>query len=88
MDLARRVATCAAHYAPAIGRLDAEPNLRNRIHQLLAIAQASDYESLVLGDLGCGAFTNDPKQAAIDFRATMEGQLTGAFGHVIFAATN
>lgn len=76
--------TCAAPYAPAIGRLDAEPMLRQRIHRVLSIARAYQYESLVLGAWGCGAFANDPIQTAKDFRTALEGDFAGAFAHVIF----
>ena len=80
--------TCAAPYAPAIGRLDAQPMLRKRIHRVLQIAQAYGYESLVLGAWGCGAFANDPLQTAKDFREALEGDFAGAFSCVIFAITD
>ncbi len=80
--------TCAAPYAPAIGRIDAQPMLRQRIHRVLAIAQAYRYQSLVLGAWGCGAFANDPLQTATDFRDALEGRFAGAFSDVIFAITD
>ncbi|WP_372720616.1 TIGR02452 family protein [Novipirellula sp.] len=80
--------TCAAPYAPAIGRLDAEPMLRKRIHRVLAIARAYQYQSLVLGAWGCGAFANDPLQTAKDFRDALEGDFAGAFERVVFAITD
>ena len=80
--------TCAAPYAPAIGRLDAEPMLRKRIHRVLAIARAYKYESLVLGAWGCGVFANDAKQTAVDFRAALEGEFAGAFARVVFAISD
>ncbi len=80
--------TCAAPYAPAIGRLDAEPLLRGRIHRVLAIARAYQYESLVLGAWGCGAFSNDPLQTAKDFRSALEGDFAGAFERIVFAITD
>ncbi|WP_442511862.1 TIGR02452 family protein [Novipirellula sp. SH528] len=80
--------TCAAPYAPAIGRLDAEPMLRRRIHRVLAIARAYQYESLVLGAWGCGAFANDPLQTAKDFRSALEGDFAGAFERIVFAITD
>ncbi len=80
--------TCAAPYAPAVGRLDAEPMLRQRIHRVLAIARAYQYESLVLGAWGCGVFANDPLQAATDFRNALEGEFAGAFDRVVFAITD
>lgn len=80
--------TCAAPYAPAIGRLDAEPMLRQRIHRVLSIARAYQYESLVLGAWGCGAFANEPMQTAKDFRTALEGDFAGAFARIIFAITD
>lgn len=80
--------TCAAPYAPGVGRIDAQPMLRQRIHRVLAIAQAYQYESLVLGAWGCGAFANEPLQTATDFRDALEGPFAGAFSTVIFAITD
>lgn len=77
--------TCAAPYAPAIVRLDAEPMLRKRIHRVLAIAQAYEYEVLVLGAWGCGVFANDPTKTAKDFRDALTHEFAGAFSHVVFA---
>jgi uncharacterized protein (TIGR02452 family) len=77
--------TCAAPYAPAIGRLDSEPMLRQRIHRVLQIARAYDYDTLVLGAWGCGAFANDAKQTARDFRGALEGEFAGAFARIVFA---
>ncbi|GAA5509086.1 TIGR02452 family protein [Novipirellula caenicola] len=80
--------TCAAPYAPAIGRMDAEPMLRKRIHRVLAIARAYQYESLILGAWGCGAFANDPLQTAKDFRDALEGDFAGVFQRIVFAITD
>ncbi|WP_235033160.1 TIGR02452 family protein [Rubripirellula obstinata] len=80
--------TCAAPYAPAIGRTDSARMLRGRIHRVLAIARAYEYESLVLGAWGCGVFGNDPHQTASDFREALEGDFAGAFSHVTFAITD
>ncbi|TWU39987.1 hypothetical protein Q31b_33030 [Novipirellula aureliae] len=66
--------TCAAPYAPAIGRLDAEPMLRQRILRVLSIAWAYDDESLGLGAWGCSMFANDPLQKAKDFRSALKGE--------------
>ena len=77
--------TCAAPYAPAIGRTDSARMLRQRIHRVLAIARAYDYQSLVLGAWGCGVFANDPRQTAVDFRQALEGDFAGAFALVVFA---
>ncbi|TWU25104.1 hypothetical protein Pla52o_14020 [Novipirellula galeiformis] len=80
--------TCAAPYAPAIGRTDSEKMLRGRIHRVLAIARAYQYESLVLGAWGCGVFANDPLQTATDFREALEREFAGAFERVVFAITD
>jgi len=80
--------TCAAPYAPAIGRLDAEPMLRGRIRRVLAIARAYEYESLVLGAWGCGVFANDPLQTAKDFHDALEGEFAGSFKRIVFAITD
>lgn len=77
--------TCAAPYAPAIGRTDSAKMLRKRIHRVLAIARAYNYQSLVLGAWGCGAFGNDPRQTATDFRQALEVDFAGAFERVVFA---
>jgi len=77
--------TCAAPYAPAIGRTDSAKMLRQRIHRVLAIARAYDFHSLVLGAWGCGVFANDPRQTALDFRQALEGDFAGAFARVVFA---
>lgn len=77
--------TCAAPYAPAIGRTDSARMLRQRIHRVLAIARAHNYQSLVLGAWGCGVFANDPKQTALDFRQALEVNFAGAFARVVFA---
>ncbi|QDT05083.1 hypothetical protein K227x_34810 [Rubripirellula lacrimiformis] len=80
--------TCAAPYAPELGRLVAERMLRKRIHRVLQIARTYGYESLVLGAWGCGVFANDPLQTASDFREALESDFHGAFSRVIFAITD
>ena len=62
--------------------------LRQRIHRVLAIAKAYQYETLVLGAWGCGAFNNDPKRAAANFREALESDFRGAFSDIIFAVTD
>jgi len=80
--------TCAAPFAPAIGRTEAARMLRQRIYRVLSIARAYQYETLVLGAWGCGAFGNDPLQTAKDFRCALEGDFSGAFARVVFAITD
>ena len=82
------VLTCAAPYAPTVGRVEAARLLRKRIHRVLSIARAYGYSSLVLGAWGCGAFGNDPKQTAKDFRSAFESEFSGAFSDIIFAITD
>jgi uncharacterized protein (TIGR02452 family) len=79
------VLTCAAPYAPAVGRPQAGDLLQRRIRRVLAIAQAFDYSALVLGAWGCGAFGNDPARTARDYHAALAGEFAGAFVQVVFA---
>lgn len=78
-------ATCAAPYEPRVGQPRAGDLLRARIGRVLAVARAFGYESLVLGAWGCGAFGNDPRRTARDFRTALEGPFAGAFREVVFA---
>lgn len=80
--------TCAAPYAPAIGQPEAGDFLQKRILRVLAIARGYGHASLVLGAWGCGAFANDPRRTAIDFRQALETEFSGAFSHVVFAITD
>jgi uncharacterized protein (TIGR02452 family) len=77
--------TCAAPYAPAVGQPLAGDLLNQRIHKLLAIAHGYGYSALVLGAWGCGAFANDPRRTAIDFRHALEHEYDRAFSEVVFA---
>lgn len=80
--------TCAAPYAPCVGQPRSNDLLRGRIVRVLSIARAYGYAELVLGAWGCGAFGNDPRQAARDFRNALEGEFNGAFREVVFAITD
>ena len=80
--------TCAAPYAPAIGQPRAGDLLQQRIDRVLAIAQAYGYATLVLGAWGCGAFGNDPRRTATDFRQALENGYSAAFPEVVFAITD
>lgn len=80
--------TCAAPYAPAIGRRRSGALLKRRIRRVLHIARAYGYPALVLGAWGCGAFGNDPYQVALDFRQALETKFHEAFSHVVFAVTD
>ncbi|MDI9569612.1 MAG: TIGR02452 family protein [Pseudomonadota bacterium] len=80
--------TCAAPYAPGIGQPKAGDLLQKRIRRVLAIAQSYGYSELVLGAWGCGAFANDPRRTAMDFRCALEDEFRGAFSGVVFAITD
>jgi uncharacterized protein (TIGR02452 family) len=80
--------TCAAPYAPAIGKKEAADLLQKRIHRVLDIAQAYRHSSLVLGAWGCGAFANDPHRTAKNFRQALENDFGGSFSDIIFAITD
>lgn len=80
--------TCAAPYAPGVGQPLAGDLLQARIHRVLAIARACRYRVLVLGAWGCGAFGNDPRRTARDFRQALEGAFDGAFSQVVLAITD
>lgn len=80
--------TCAAPYAPTIGQALAGDLLKDRIHRVLAIAEAYGYFTLVLGAWGCGAFGNDPARTARDFRQALENEFSGSFSEIVFAITD
>lgn len=80
--------TCAAPYAPALGRRRAANLLRQRIRRILDIASAYEYRTLVLGAWGCGAFRNDPATTATDFRVALETRFCGVFSRVVFAVAD
>ena len=52
--------------------------LQKRIVRVLSIARAYGYTELILGAWGCGAFGNDPRRTASDFRRALEGEFAGA----------
>jgi uncharacterized protein (TIGR02452 family) len=80
--------TCAAPYAPTVGRELSADLLAERIVRVLAIARAWGYDTLVLGAWGCGAFENDSTRTARDFRRALETEFRGAFSHIAFAITD
>ncbi|MEQ9455608.1 MAG: TIGR02452 family protein [Phycisphaeraceae bacterium] len=80
--------TCAAPVASSIGQPRSGDLLQQRIHRVLAIAQAYGYSDLVLGAWGCGAFGNDSDRTARDFRDALVGPFQKAFSSVIFAITD
>lgn len=82
------VVTCAAPYAKDIGQPESGDLLQQRIHRVLAIANAYGYSSLVLGAWGCGAFENDVYRTARDFRCAIENEFCGVFAEIVFAITD
>jgi uncharacterized protein (TIGR02452 family) len=80
--------TCAAPYAPALGQPRAGDLLQARMQRVLAIARAFQFDSLVLGAWGCGAFGHDPHRTARDFRTALETDFAGVFEEVRFAITD
>jgi uncharacterized protein (TIGR02452 family) len=80
--------TCAAPYAPTIGRVKSAELMKNRIHRVLEIASSYGYDSLVLGAWGCGAFDNDPVAVAKSFKDALTGDFAGRFREIVFAITD
>jgi uncharacterized protein (TIGR02452 family) len=79
--------------APNAGEaLRREPDLRPRIREVLQaralkvlqVAAHHGHRTLVLGAWGCGAFRNDPHEAAEAFALALAA-LPGAFERVVFA---
>lgn len=80
--------TCAAPYAPAVGAERSAGLLRQRIHRVLEVAQAMGHTTIVLGAWGCGAFHNDVRRVARDFREALDGPFRDAFIEVVFAVAD
>ena len=85
------VISVAAIAHPALdekGRMTAEDAslTRDKIRTILRIGMENDYEAIVLGALGCGAFRNPPRQMARLFREVLEEpEFTGQFRRIVFA---
>jgi uncharacterized protein (TIGR02452 family) len=80
--------TCAAPVASVIGQPEAGDLLEKRIHRVLDIARSHAYSAVVLGAWGCGAFGNDARRTAMDFRKALENEYRGSFSEVVFAITD
>lgn len=80
--------TCAAPYAPAVGKARSVELMKHRTRRVLEIARAYGYNSLVLGAWGCGAFENDPKSTAVLFKESLLGDFAGSFREIVFAITD
>ena len=77
--------TCAAPFAPLVRQPRSGDLLQKRIVRVLEIASAHGFRDLVLGAWGCGAFGNDPRRTASDFRDALLGRFFGHFDRVQFA---
>lgn len=77
--------TCAAPYAPLVRQPRSGDLLRKRILRVLEIASAHGFRDLILGAWGCGAFGNDTRRTASDFRDALLGRFYGHFDRVHFA---
>ena len=82
------ILTCAAPYAPEIGQPDSGDLLEKRIERVLTIAGSLGYTSMVLGAWGCGAFGNDIRRTARDFKSALTSDLGRAFSEIVFAITD
>ena len=82
------IISCAAPYAPTVGQPESGDLLRSRITRVLSIAGSFGYSVLVLGAWGCGAFENDPRRTAADFRDALETDFAGVFSEITFAITD
>ena len=80
--------TCAAPYVPVIGQPESGNLLQQRIFRVLDIARSYGYQTLILGAWGCGAFGNDTKRTAGDFRQALETEFQGDFSDIVFAITD
>jgi uncharacterized protein (TIGR02452 family) len=80
--------TSAAPYAPVVGQPESGDLLQRRILRVLSVASAFAYEAIILGAWGCGAFGNDPRRTAVDFREALETDFRGHFSDVVFAVTD
>lgn len=80
--------TCAAPVAHRIGCDESAELLGRRISRVLGIASMLNYQTLVLGAWGCGAFGNDPRRTASDFRTALETSYRGVFSDVAFAISD
>ena len=82
------IITAAAAHAnevPRERRKDISPVMWRRILKVLAVGATHDYDGIVLGAWGCGAFGNDGTEIAGLFRKALEHNFRGAYKHVIFA---
>ena len=62
-----------------------EAIMKRRIEKVLAIAQAHQHETLVLGAWGCGVFQNDPVEIAQYFSEIIRNKFYNQFRKIVFA---
>ncbi|MSU31556.1 MAG: TIGR02452 family protein [Pedosphaera sp.] len=77
--------TCAAPFAPVVGLEKSAVLMRSRIGRVLAVAHAFEYLDIVLGAWGCGAFRNDSRRVAEEFKLALASDFRGVFRRWIFA---
>ena len=82
------VITSAAPYAPSVGQPRSRELLQSRIRRVLSIAKSYQFQSLVLGAWGCGAFGNDPQHTAEDFHRALTTDFAGCFSEIVFAISD
>ena len=63
-----------------------QETLHRRVGQVLALCDAREHRTLLLGAWGCGVFQNEPVELAQSFKTWLESErFTGAFERVVFA---
>lgn len=78
-------ATCAAPQAAVVGVEESGDLMESRIRRLFEVTHAYEYEALVLGAWGCGAFANDPHRIAGIFHEVLASDFLQCFSEVDFA---
>jgi len=58
---------------------------RRRMHRLLSLLAAEDFDAVVLGAWGCGVFANDPAEVAAEFDEMLRGDFRGMLPQAVFA---
>lgn len=83
--------TCAAVNAKRLLRSDParqgeiRPVMGRRIRRVLTLMAQHNFEAIILGAWGCGAFGNDGEEIATSFRTALLGDFHGVFARVVFA---
>lgn len=66
-------------------RAEDEEQLRKLIMTQLKVAYEKNYDTLILGAFGCGAFHNPPELVASFYRSILTTYFQGAFRKIVFA---